>query len=143
MKATKDCRICGESKATTEFYEDKAAKDGHRGECKPCMNGVRMENYGDRERKYSLERSRRRRQVLDLVKTTAGCADCGYNENPVAMQFDHVNGSKVAAVGKMVTYSWSRIWEEIMKCDVVCSNCHDIRTDQRQKERWGIHQEGI
>lgn len=91
-----------------------------------------------RDVQWATDRSRRRRLVLDFVKTTAGCADCGYNENPVAMQFDHVNGEKIADISKMVTYSWDKIWEEVMKCEVVCSIHHDIRTDERQKEKWGI-----
>lgn len=75
----------------------------------------------------------RRRMVLNLVKTTAGCMDCCYDENPVALDFDHVDGTKVKSVGRMTSYSYEKIWEEVMKCDVVCANCHRIRTQERNE----------
>lgn len=89
------------------------------------------ERIMEQRRPAQEAKNRRRRDVLWLVKTTAGCADCGYDTNPVAMEFDHVRGEKKAPVGNMQYCSWPRIWEEIMKCDVVCSNCHRIRTYER------------
>jgi len=64
---------------------------------------------------------------------TGPCADCGGRFDPVAMDFDHREaGSKsfrLAAVSN--GYSRQRMLEEIAKCDLVCANCHRVRTRDR------------
>ena len=60
------------------------------------------------------------------------CADCGYAEAAEALDFDHVRGEKYANVNKLAgSAGWERIMEEVDKCEVVCANCHRIRTRQR------------
>ena len=59
------------------------------------------------------------------------CMDCGFKFPPVAMDFDHVRGVKVATVSQMNSFSWSRVILELDKCDLVCANCHRIRTQSR------------
>lgn len=59
------------------------------------------------------------------------CADCGGRFHPVCMDFDHRPGTvKVYSVSAMVVagYRWELVEAEIAKCDVVCANCHRIRT---------------
>lgn len=62
------------------------------------------------------------------------CKDCG-NSNPMVLEFDHLPGSvKKFDVARAVagsTRSWLAIQAEIDKCDVVCANCHRIRTARR------------
>lgn len=60
------------------------------------------------------------------------CVDCG-DYNPQNLEFDHVRGIKSSNVSSLVggRYSTYRIQEEINKCDVVCCNCHRIRTATR------------
>ncbi len=62
------------------------------------------------------------------------CVDCGHSFDPVCMDFDHREGEeKLRAISKMVRLGNSivRITREIAKCDLVCSNCHRIRTRDR------------
>ena len=60
--------------------------------------------------------------------------DCGYNLHPAALEFDHVNGVKLFNIGEQIgSYSREKLWEEIAKCDVVCANCHAIRTTTRRQ----------
>jgi hypothetical protein len=61
------------------------------------------------------------------------CLDCGGKFHYSAMQFDHVRGEKKFAISLAMstTYSKERVLEEIAKCDLVCANCHAIRTWQR------------
>jgi hypothetical protein len=56
------------------------------------------------------------------------CADCRRQFLPVAMDFDHVRGTKFRMVSTMVNYSWERVLNEISKCDLVCACCHRQRT---------------
>lgn len=63
-----------------------------------------------------------------------GCMDCGYNAHPAALEFDHVSGTKLFNIGEQVgKRSREKLWEEIAKCDVVCANCHNIRTAIRRQ----------
>jgi len=63
------------------------------------------------------------------------CRDCGRTFPVVCMDFDHRDGSvKLYNVGSMVAHHYNRglIEEEIAKCDLVCANCHRIRTAERR-----------
>ncbi len=69
------------------------------------------------------------REIIIAAKSVP-CADCGVQYPPCVMDFDHVTGEKRFNVGNVV---WSRtttaaLLAEIAKCEVVCSNCHRIRT---------------
>lgn len=79
-------------------------------------------------RKYQLQRQAK----IRAIKLERGCTDCGYNSRPEALDFDHVRGEKKFSVSNC-NYSWQKIEEEIAKCDVVCANCHRVRTADRGK----------
>jgi len=72
-------------------------------------------------------------QYLRDLKTKTPCVDCGINYPYYVMDFDHVRGQKHANVMELVsTLSKKRIDQEIAKCEIVCSNCHRIRTHMRK-----------
>jgi len=72
-----------------------------------------------------------RRTLIDNAKSVP-CADCKNKFDPVCMDFDHRPGEeKVVEVGKMLSYRIDVLLAEIAKCDVVCSNCHRLRTKGR------------
>ena len=62
-----------------------------------------------------------------------GCVDCGYKDNLAALEFDHVRGKNYRTVSDMIAtrLGWEIIQTEIDLCDLVCANCHSIRTDRR------------
>ena len=72
-----------------------------------------------------------RRQWIDSIKLVSGCVDCGYREDSRALDFDHIKGEKTFNVSQMFGYSKNRLLAEIAKCEVVCANCHRIRTFDR------------
>ena len=75
------------------------------------------------------------KEKLEAYKSERGCADCGYNEHPAALDFDHLPGyKKDFTIGAQMIRNMDRIWEEVAKCEVVCANCHRIRTVQRLNE---------
>lgn len=59
------------------------------------------------------------------------CMDCGGVFPPECMDFDHVRGTKLRPLAMMCGHSKEKIQAEMAKCDVVCSNCHRIRTKSR------------
>lgn len=74
---------------------------------------------------------RRLREAVDSIKATTPCADCGLFFPAICMDFDHVRGEKrfgiSVAVGKG-TYSLETLLAELDKCELVCANCHRLRT---------------
>lgn len=75
-----------------------------------------------------------RQDVNDLIKLSYGCADCGWSEWARGLDWDHVRGSKVAGVATLIANgrSWAEVLAEMSKCEVVCANCHRLRTDRRR-----------
>lgn len=87
------------------------------------------------------ESSLKRRIVkLEYIwsKKDAPCVDCGNKFHPFCMDYDHVRGVKrQKGVGTLTLCSLATIDEEIAKCDLVCANCHRLRTHKRGYKRLG------
>jgi 5-methylcytosine-specific restriction endonuclease McrA len=63
------------------------------------------------------------------------CADCGERFPSYVMDFDHI-GPKTGAVSSFVrSSSPKRLLAEAENCEVVCANCHRLRTWRRSKAR--------
>ena len=69
----------------------------------------------------------------DLIKLGQGCDDCGWSEWARGLDWDHVPGVKVATISVMIVRlePWETVLDEMAKCEVVCANCHRIRTRTR------------
>lgn len=115
---TKRCGHCREVKPLDGFHRKEG---GRHGWCKVCRSKAAHD----------------RRLVVDRIKLEAGCIDCGYAEHPAALQFDHVRGEKRGDIAAMRRggASMVRILAEIDKCEVVCANCHAVRTVERGDHR--------
>jgi hypothetical protein len=58
------------------------------------------------------------------------------------MDFDHI-GEKRLEVSRLLYVSGTiTLLNEIMRCEVVCSNCHRIRTKKRLDEAGGSFTDG-
>jgi len=64
------------------------------------------------------------------LKAGKPCADCGGLFHPAAMHWDHLPGQeKKATLGYLAKRgNRRRVLEEIAKCELVCANCHAVRT---------------
>jgi hypothetical protein len=84
--------------------------------------------YLDRNRARYLANAERLRVIKDVP-----CADCGQQFPSCCMDFDHRDGvDKLGNIANvMKRWSWKRLLTEIEKCDIVCANCHRIRTAKR------------
>lgn len=70
---------------------------------------------------------------LKIIKESSFCQDCKQFFPAVCMDFDHrPEEEKIREVGAMGSYRWELVEEEMLKCDLVCSNCHRIRTANRR-----------
>ena len=83
-----------------------------------------------------LKVNRRRRELgkdyVDDLKRVP-CVDCGVEYPPYVMDFDHVRGEKVVNLSRLRNsrLAWAKLMAEVEKCEVVCANCHRIRTQTR------------
>jgi hypothetical protein len=78
-----------------------------------------------------------RRRIRELIKTSKSvpCKDCEKSYPHFVMDFDHVKGEKSFTISKSFkrnTVTYEDVVSEISKTEVVCSNCHRIRTYQRE-----------
>ena len=71
------------------------------------------------------------RQYVREVKESSPCTDCGVSYPYYVMQFDHTGTNKIFNVGTISNRTLSAIQMEIAKCELVCANCHAIRTHNR------------
>ena len=92
----------------------------------------------ERNKEAVLERSQwYKRENLRKVNELKSnpCTDCGIAYPYYVMQFDHIGTDKVAAVSRLLrTHGWPAVEAEIAKCELVCSNCHAIRTWNRTQK---------
>ncbi len=86
-----------------------------------------------------VERNKRYREEIRAfvrgVKENSPCQDCNKNYPYYVMDFDHLEDKKfdinfLASTGRI-----GALKVEIKKCEVVCANCHRIRTHIRSKSR--------
>ena len=98
-------------------------------------------DYAERGRTYQRSYVKGKRvkfrEFIQKAKTDKGCIDCGYNAHPAALDFDHLPGTEkrftIGAFGS--NYSRAALLEEMAKCEIVCANCHRIRTANRRDVR--------
>ena len=135
----KRCPRCGLTKPAHAFGRARAALQTY---CRPCTRVVWREWYHrqpNRQRYLAQVAERRRRltarnrRMLQELKSRP-CVDCGRSFPYYVMDFDHLE-DKVDLVSRMVSCGPERILAEVAKCDLVCANCHRIRTFGRLAAR--------
>lgn len=126
---------------------ESAARASHR-EANPerysCKTNPKLKARTDEYRRthteqynaWKLARKAELYAKMNVLKS-APCADCHQMFPPVAMDWDHLDGArKEDCIGQMVDHCvrWEKILVEVAKCDLVCSNCHRVRTFRRRQE---------
>lgn len=137
MVKVKRCGKCGT--VSDNFAIRKRNKDGLQNWCRLC-NSVYSRSRYQRIRPRRLEQNRNwllaTKAKLLAFKQTQSCMDCG-NTDWRVFEFDHTEDNKVGNVSDLLkSWSWDRLKTEIEKCDLVCANCHRIRT-------WSRNQQGV
>jgi hypothetical protein len=109
--------------------------------CKKCMRAYRMAYYEKNKATelvgITARRKRHGQKIREIVLEAKDrpCMDCGVHYHAWVMDFDHrEHGDKEFLISKA---SWrgnaiERVIAEIAKCDVVCANCHRMRTFTRK-----------
>lgn len=87
----------------------------------------------EQRRRYDKTRRQTFFSRLASLKSERPCYDCGGMFPPEAMDWDHLTDKKFE-VSKGLGIPWDEVRREIDKCQLVCSNCHRIRTANRKRE---------
>jgi hypothetical protein len=133
----KICKKCNIEKSLNDFHKKSKAKDGYQTWCKICNRESRRDYYSlnsKRELKRNRSWEQKEWEWYNSLKT-GPCGDCGLCYHPAAMQWDHLPlYDKVDCVSNLMRTSRGRqkVIEEIAKCELVCANCHAIRTWTRR-----------
>lgn len=137
---TKKCSDCKNVKSVSEFNRNKSRKDGYGTKCRDCMKIYRKNHYEANsdviKANVQAAREERKRGIekyLFEYFQDHPCVDCG-NSDPRVLEFDHRDPElKSINVSQLLggDHIWSTVYEEIVKCDVRCANCHRIRTQQQ------------
>ena len=125
------CNTCEVLKNEEEFAR-RGSKRHYK--CKVCMRVYSKRQY-ELNRQAHIDKSARRKKALkDWVneQKNVPCSDCGHIFHHCAMDFDHIS-DKSFNIGEAANrqYPRNKIIAEIAKCEVVCSNCHRLRTWKR------------
>ena len=137
LEGLRKCNACHEIK-TLESFSRAGNTTGYQYTCKPCAaESVRKSYQANPGRHRATSKARKDRLLAEVRALKTGpCTDCGQCFPPVCMDFDHLE-DKIEGVASMVSRGFAReaLLAEIAKCDLVCSNCHRIRTATRLEQQ--------
>jgi hypothetical protein len=107
---------------------------------RPSQRPYNVEYYR-RNRDQELQRVRvRQAGMVELLRDLrrVPCADCGGQFKPFQLEFDHRDPSTKSfnvMTGRAMLMSTERVLAEVAKCDIVCVNCHRLRTRDAWRRR--------
>lgn len=127
---SKICNVCKLDKDISEFSPNKQCTFGVVGTCKSCSNARVSSWYkANREKRQEAANKRNRERKQLVVERFGGiCADCGGAFPQCVYEFHHLDPlQKDWNPSQALTHSLERMWKELDKCVMLCSNCHKIR----------------
>jgi hypothetical protein len=135
----KFCNKCKTSKPLVEFFK---RGQGHQPWCKSCKKEHDHKTYKTKpHRRQALKDSTKKYRaaaeahVVNHLKSNP--CPCG-ETNILTLQFDHLRDKEFEiSLAVMQGYSLTRIKSEIEKCQVLCANCHSIKS-ANQLDSWKL-----
>lgn len=138
----KFCNGCKSLKSIEDFWKKRGKPQA---QCKDCQREYHKLHYKNNKKDY-LVRAKERKKIVQAElrsyiaqQKNKPCMDCNQKYPSYVMDFDHrPDCKKEFTIANMVSdsKSFDCIKKEIDKCDVVCSNCHRIRTHNREMSRY-------
>lgn len=108
------CNFCGKAKPISEF-----SKGTRRRTCLVCAR-IKYKECKSRGRNNQRATNREIREELK----SSGCLLCKYSRSTSSLAFHHVDGTRDSNCGKLSRLSIPKLLRELMKCVVLCHNCH-------------------
>gem|GEM_PF-691213 len=107
--------------------------------CDLCGKRLDSKTWNNRKRCNSCQvKVHRISKKIKAINLLGGkCIDCGWKPKTVyevaAMEFHHPNPNKDFEVSRNLNKKWDSIVSEILKCVLLCSNCHRIHHSRRDQ----------
>ena len=141
------CSKCLKTKPREDFNQRPDRKRGAYYNCKECYSSYyKTKSLNETWKKHRNEITnigiKKRRAILYaivLAHKNAPCTDCKIQYPPCVMDFDHIDptNKKFEIAHAPHLKNEKILLEEIAKCELVCSNCHRLRTDIRRQNAKG------
>ncbi len=92
--------------------------------------------------KNYLKRRYDERRSLAIQILGGRCVKCGATDD---LQFDHIVHEQKSfdIADRLAQYTWKRILEELKKCQLLCSKCHNKKSGIEQSRRLRAKRDGI
>lgn len=138
------CTKCNQHKDISEFSKKGTKVDGttrYQSICKECHK-IEAKKYHHSDYTWYKEKAREnnkrnreryRNELLEFLSTKQ-CIDCGIKDIRV-LEFDHLKDKLFSIGSKTRNTPLITLMPEIEKCEIVCANCHRIRTYARCNAR--------
>lgn len=135
----KICRVCKIQKTIENFNKSRKKKDGtyHMHTiCKKCHSDYIKQHYKNNKKahqkylqtsiEYGKNLIKTYKDYTNKLKTEIGCLFCKENHY-ACLDFHHIKkNEKISDISTMIYnhVSFEKLKIELLKCVVVCSNCH-------------------
>lgn len=130
LQEGKNCNNCREYMPLFEFNKNKSCINGRTGTCKTCTSKARKQWYADNRQRRQEAANQRNQERKRLIVDHFGdkCHDCGNTYQQCVYEFHHLDPTqKDVNPSKALSWSEERMWQELNKCIMLCSNCHKVR----------------
>ena len=138
----KTCPRCQVTRPLAAFSRNVRRADGVQSYCIECRREYLRKHYARNAGKYrtlaAVRNESRRAAIRRIIRKAKHqpCWDCGVSYPAYVMDFDHRDSSqKRFNIGRDALSgrcSEEALRAEIEKCEVVCANCHRMRTHGRK-----------
>lgn len=127
------CKKCLEVLPLDQLVSDRSRPKGYQNRCLKCLFEERNpgKEYFPRGTRKRETNYLARKRFLDEARSVP-CADCGFTFHPCAMDFDHLGQKNFGIMNQYRNKTMEQLVVEIALCEVVCSNCHRVRTFNRR-----------
>lgn len=103
----------------------------------PSSKEYQKQYYLENKSNQMLRNKRFRNLLQDKIKKikeSSPCKDCGNFYQSCQMDFDHLENKKFNISENYFRVSWKKLSQEMDKCELVCANCHRLRTRNRKEK---------
>lgn len=129
---TKRCPKCELELPLDNFRIKRSRSNGRQPYCLVCDKKHQREHYQENKAAYKARAKEAREKAVAFVRTAKEgkpCSDCKNTYHPYVMDFDHLH-DKLKSIAFMAHQgvSIATLTKEMAKCELVCANCHRMRT---------------
>ena len=145
------CSVCKKIKPMNEFSFNSKVKNKTHSYCKPCFRIYAKKHYENNRERYGFnkrittEKARERNSIFILeFKLSNPCMGCE-EKDPEVLQFDHINREeKFRGVSELKKgYSIKTLLSEMLKCQILCANCHQKKTNKEFNRKKLVNREEL